>query len=176
MRFQQDWSVALISLRRSTRNHFQIPDLGETRQDFFLDAIGENALSGSLLKFEKAGPRPICQFYSAPLVAIEKSSGSGDDDKEAMSNEISADEFLVACLDPLRRDVVCPKSITAIGKPINNSTTTSRKVQFGNSHGKRRRGHLNQESCGDDVSRGNTINLRRCNSSKNPLMICMSPT
>jgi len=40
---------ALISLRRSTRNDFQIPDLGETRQDFFLDAIGEITLSGSLL-------------------------------------------------------------------------------------------------------------------------------
>ena len=32
---------ALISLRRSARNDFQIPDLGETRQDFFLDAIRE---------------------------------------------------------------------------------------------------------------------------------------
>ena len=32
---------ALISLRRSTRNDFQIADLSETRQDFFLDAIGE---------------------------------------------------------------------------------------------------------------------------------------
>src|SRR5262249_18608451 len=32
---------ALISLCRSARNHFQIPDLSEAREDFFLDTIGE---------------------------------------------------------------------------------------------------------------------------------------
>src|SRR5262249_32328985 len=32
---------ALILLCRSTRNHFQIGDLSQTRQDFLLDAIGK---------------------------------------------------------------------------------------------------------------------------------------
>ena len=39
--FSEIARFALISLRRSARNDFQIRDLGETRQDFFLDAIGE---------------------------------------------------------------------------------------------------------------------------------------
>ena len=39
--FSEIARFALISLSRSTRNDFQIADLGETGQDFFLDAIAK---------------------------------------------------------------------------------------------------------------------------------------
>src|SRR4030095_885261 len=39
--FSEIAGFALITLRRSARNHFQITDLGEARQDFFLDPIGK---------------------------------------------------------------------------------------------------------------------------------------